>query len=169
MCNSNGEVTNTTYTVKEIHIPKSYVTGVNYQTRQRYDYALLTVATPLSTYTHYTLGTPVDFSSTAFTSINLFISGFPQDAGSANPGRVYTSKGHGMTSSNNDWMSYDNHTASGLSGSPVYTATKYKVGNNDWVKVYTAIAIHGYAGGHGPTMNEKLLTFFMQGSTNVGY
>ena len=100
----------------------------------------------------------------------MFVSGFPQDVNPQN--RVYTSKGHGTNNSTNDLMAYSNHVYNGLSGSPVYTATKYKIGDNDWTTIYTAISIHEShipTESYGPTMNEKLLTFFMQGSTNVGY
>lgn len=169
MCNSNGVVTSTTYNVKEIHIPSDYLTG-GYE----YDYALLTVSTslPSTTYTHYEIGTPIDITSNSFKSINLFISGFAQDVDDLR--YVYTSKGHGNNSTNSNMLIYTNHDWNGLSGSPVYTATKYKVGNNNWVSVYTALAVNTRKytsgnGGLGPAFNEFLLTFYRQGSTNVGY
>lgn len=167
MCNSNGVLTSTTYNVKEIHIPSDYLND-----DYALDYALLTVSTPLpsTTYTHYEIGTPIDTTYNAFKSINLFVSGFPQDVSPQN--RVYTSKGHGNNSTYTNMLTYTSHNWYGLSGSPVYTATKYKVGNNNWVSFYTAIAVNTRfygSGGQGPAFNEFLLTFYRQGSTNVGY
>ncbi len=175
MCNSNGELTSTVYNVKEIHIPSKFVTEYE-PDYYPYDYALLTVNETLSstTYTHYEIGTPVNVTSNAFNSINLFISGFPQDV---NPNtRVYTSKGHGANNSSTitNMLEYVNHTWNGLSGSPVYTAIRYRIDNDEWIPVYTAVAIHtlGPIPGHeqqGPAINEFLLTFYHQGSSNVGY
>ncbi|MCR4646644.1 MAG: serine protease [Oscillospiraceae bacterium] len=169
MCDSNGVLTNTKYDVKEIHVPKLFVTSYCFD---KYDYALLTVSTtlPSSTYTHYSLGTPVNITSYGFKGTDLFISGFPGDATSLN--RVNTSKGHGTNSSTSKILSYNHHTSGGFSGSPVYVATKYKIGSDPWVNIYTAIAVNQRGNtnsGSGPLIDDNALTFFKQDSTNVGY
>ena len=172
LCNTDGTVTSTKYSVKEIHIPKRFVTEVPQSHWKYFDYALLTVNESLSAYTHYKLGTPINLTSTSFTGIDLFISGFP------NMNHVCTSKGNGEDTSTKFFLNYTNQVGSGMSGSPVYVATNYEIRNaNSSLQtpplesgtIYSAIAIHGYGGGGGPAINELLMTFFMQDSTNVGY
>ena len=172
LCNTDGTVTSTKYNVKEIHIPKRFVTEVSQSSWENFDYALLTVNESLSACTHYKLGTPVNPTSTNFTGIDLFVSGFPI------MNHVCTSKGNGQNTSTKFFLSYNNQVGGGMSGSPVYVATNYEIRNaNSSLQtpplesgtIYSAIAIHGYGDGSGPAINEMLMTFFMQDSTNVGY
>lgn len=105
----------------------------------------------------------------------MFVSGFPGDAATSGQNRVNTSKGHGTSTSTGAILIYNNHTSGGFSGAPVYVATKYRIGSDPWVNIYTAIAVNESGSeddtidGSGPLIDDIALTFFKQNSTNVGY
>lgn len=140
---SNGNLTNTTLTPVEAHIP-SYFASSNNDTA--YDYALITVAEDLSEYMHFELGTSYNATAAGFEGVPIYVTGSPSDLSNSNNSyRLYSAEGNVMDKSplnNNvddctDVLYYDIDTAGGQSGSPVYTINKR---NNSYV--YTAIAIH---------------------------
>lgn len=160
MCDTDGNLTKTTYTVKEVHFPKSYVQYASIM----FDYALLTVSEDLSAYTHFNLGVLNPDTLNDMENVPIFVSGFPYHYGVYN--RIYTSKGcssDGFDSTEHMFY-YTNRTESGMSGAPVYTVTDYYVNGVLQYRSNTVLAIHrGKYDGvpEAPAINSYLLKFYL--------
>lgn len=172
MCDTNGNLTNTKYTVKEVHIPKDYARFSNTDfTNTPYDYALLTVSEDLSAYTHFNLGVSNPDTLNNMDEVPIFVSGFPGDYLSDN--RVYTSKGCEAADADSTELQfyYSNRREGGLSGAPVYTVTDYYVNGNLQYRANTVLAIHH--GSHrlvpvGAAINSYVLKFYHD-NDEIGY
>ncbi len=148
--NDDGTPRSTTpLTVVEMHIPKSYESGFTHGD----DYALITVEEDLSELgcAQFDLGLAYNMNTASFMRANLFVTGIPgwteTDTNENTGNLVYTGKGTEAPSglSNSVQFCYTADSTEGNSGSPVYFATRYTVGD-DVYTTYTAIAIHSGAG-----------------------
>ncbi|MDE5754414.1 MAG: dockerin type I repeat-containing protein [Oscillospiraceae bacterium] len=161
-CDTDGYVEDQTYTVKEIHVPKSYVDNQS----SSLTYALLTVSEPLSKHTHFELGVPsTDYLNDMGEDVPLTLSGFPE--GVKRDDRVYTSVGYEDSTkpSTEQQLYYTNRCNAGMNGGPVYTVTKIKQNGNYYKIIYTAVGICSNTGsgagcGSASAVNSFLLMFY---------
>ncbi|MDE5885164.1 MAG: trypsin-like peptidase domain-containing protein [Oscillospiraceae bacterium] len=174
MCDTDGNLIATKYTVKEIHVPKAYVDSATREDPRAgspVDYALLTVSEDLSAYTHFNLGVPSTDDINNMSEVPIFASGFPGDA--PDSAHVYTSVGYeheGQDSSEQQFW-FTNHVAGGISGGPVYTVTDVCKDGKPYERMNTVLSICGGStstASVGVAMNSFLLAFYKK-NPNIGY
>ncbi|MDE6729442.1 MAG: trypsin-like peptidase domain-containing protein [Oscillospiraceae bacterium] len=142
----NGNKTGEMLTPVEVHIPSDYIEKSQIGEEViYYDYALITVEEDLSKYTHFNMGLVKEPYSSTFLNANIYVSGLPDIVNSTKNENNKIAKGCGKmyTGSKvhpNEILYYTTDTSDGDSGAPVYTTTKYKVGNTEYYD-YTAIGI----------------------------
>ncbi|MDE5884380.1 MAG: trypsin-like peptidase domain-containing protein [Oscillospiraceae bacterium] len=175
----DGNRTGEKITPVEVHIPEEYyskVSEVGSGNLPYCDYALITVKEDLSKYTHFSLGLTKDPYAPAFSNADIYISGIPDYAASQDNstakkiakgvGKIYT----GEENNRDTVLYYNTDETNGNSGSPVYTITKYKVGNTEYCD-YTAIGIvkgGNYTRNRG-TRVIPLIQKFYQNNPNFSY
>ncbi len=175
--NDSGVFNGTKLTPIEAHVPQGRNTTASVQ-KQRHDYALLTVAEDLSTYTHFDLGYVYDVDNTNSTNIPVFLSGFPQSVvGTDNSNNVtapllYTGAGHICAPYHPDdrLLYYNADATQGNSGGPVYVVNKFIVGNDQYIK-FTAISLSGIASTNynwGPRFDSNIIQFYLQ-NPNISF
>ncbi|MBQ8964980.1 trypsin-like peptidase domain-containing protein [Ruminococcus sp.] len=130
---SSGNLISTPYSAVQAHIPAEYITNGN----NKFDYALLTINSELSSAEHkyFNLGVSYNVNATNYANIPLRVTGFRGD------NTFYSGEGWVVGNSNSQCLHYSVDTGHGQSGAPVYTVTKYKFGGST-KKIYTALAIH---------------------------
>ena len=188
--NYNGTVSTNMFTPAEVHIPNSYVPGINTVTNRKYDYALITVEEDLSGYVQFDLGTSYSVNQTNYSDIPIYVTGRPSttNTGATNSSNLlYTGEGEvvsryisfpddgGMPTpysvSNNEVLFYSVDTTYGTSGAPVYTVTKNII-NNQASYTYTAIAINSFESDNavnGGALVTKYLLQFYKNNANANY
>lgn len=146
--NSSGTIQSTPLHVKQVHVPTAFmqITPSINETDYLNDYALIVVSENLSTsngYAHFSIGSTFNARSFAWPSVPIYVTGKP-DTNSYN---LSTAVGNVYSESNNNgyynakMFHYTTDTDNGSSGAPVYTITKYKVGNTNYY-AFTALAIN---------------------------
>lgn len=167
--NSNGLLSSTYLTPKEVHIPKNYDTS-HTPDSNKYDYALITVEEDLSNYIHFDLATSYNVSEDDYSNIPLFLTGCPETVNitGENPisntiNRLYSEEGNVLDQNYEFFLHYDIDSTTGDSGAPVYTITQ-NTHNNTVTYNYTVLAIHhgGYTGSYnfGTIITKYQLQFY---------
>jgi V8-like Glu-specific endopeptidase len=165
---NTGATNGSTASGVEFHVPVDYINP----TGENNDYALVTVNTDLSAYTHFDLGYAYDVNTTDFSALDIFVTGVASYLNSP-PYHLKTGKGHScLTHPSTDInLRYTADTDSGTSGGPVYMATRYTYGSNQYLS-YTLLAIHD--GGtvddsnYGRRIDSTLMQFY-KGNSNISY
>jgi len=140
VCNSNGVIQTSVLHVQQVHVPSAFlqITPSSDESDYINDYALIVVSEDLSTsngYSHFNIGSTFNARENVWASVPIYVTGCPYN------NYFQTAVGSLYGNSNTAIFHYKTDTTFGSSGAPVYTITKYQVGN-DYYYSYTALAIN---------------------------